>query len=55
MTGNGKSNACDVDPVCNIDLTGEHGKFMYDFEDEVYFFCSEFCKEKFAAEPKKNM
>jgi YHS domain-containing protein len=44
---------CDVDPVCNIDLTAEHGKFMYDFEDEVYYFCSELCKEKFAAEPTK--
>jgi Cu+-exporting ATPase len=44
---------CDVDPVCNLDLTEIHGKYMYDFEDEVYYFCSELCKEKFAAEPKK--
>ncbi|MEW6660573.1 MAG: YHS domain-containing protein [Thermodesulfobacteriota bacterium] len=48
-----KKPKCDVDPVCNIDLTAEHGKFMYDFEDEVYYFCSELCKGKFEAEPKK--
>jgi YHS domain-containing protein len=48
-----KKPKCDVDPVCNIDLTEMHGKFMYDFEDEVYYFCSELCKEQFAAEPKK--
>jgi Cu+-exporting ATPase len=44
---------CDIDPVCNMDLSDMHGKFMYDFEDEVYYFCSEMCKDKFAAEPKK--
>jgi len=48
-----KKPKCDVDPVCNIDLTAEHGKFMYDFEDEVYYFCSELCKEQFAANPRK--
>jgi YHS domain-containing protein len=48
-----KKTKCDVDPVCNMDLTAMHGKFMYDFEDEVYYFCSELCKDKFAAEPKK--
>jgi YHS domain-containing protein len=48
-----KKTKCDVDPVCNIDLTAEHGKFTYDFEDEVYYFCSELCKDKFEAEPKK--
>jgi Cu+-exporting ATPase len=44
---------CDIDPVCGIDLTEEHGKFAYDFEDETYYFCSELCKEKFAAQPEK--
>ncbi len=49
-----KSKAqCNVDPVCNIDLTEMHGKFTYDFEDETYFFCSELCKNEFAAQPKK--
>ena len=44
---------CHVDPVCNLDLKAEHGKFMYDFEDETYYFCSELCKEEFAKQPKK--
>ena len=44
---------CDVDPVCNMDLSGMHGKFAYDFEDETYFFCSELCKDRFAKEPHK--
>jgi hypothetical protein len=26
---------CDIDPVCGIDLTAEHGKFAYDFEVTV--------------------
>ncbi|MFZ5453386.1 MAG: YHS domain-containing protein [Thermodesulfobacteriota bacterium] len=44
---------CDIDPVCNMELSEIHGKHMYDFEDEVYYFCSKLCKEKFAAEPQK--
>ncbi len=40
---------CDVDPVCNLDLKAMHGKFAYDFEDETYWFCSEACKDQFAA------
>ncbi len=44
---------CDVDPVCNMDLSELHGKFAYEFEDEVYYFCSELCKDKFQAEPEK--
>lgn len=48
-----KKPKCDVDPVCNMDLAAIHGKYQYDFEDEVYYFCSELCKEQFAKEPKK--
>jgi Cu+-exporting ATPase len=42
-----------VDPVCNLDLTAMHGKFAYDFEDETYWFCSELCRDQFAAQPQK--
>ncbi len=42
---------CNVDPVCNMDLTAEHGKFAYDFEEETYYFCSELCKKSFVANP----
>ncbi len=44
---------CDVDPVCMMDLKEIQGKYSYDFEDEVYYFCSELCRDKFAAEPQK--
>jgi Cu+-exporting ATPase len=44
---------CDIDPVCMMDLSGMHGKFAYEFEDETYYFCSEMCKERFAKEPHK--
>jgi YHS domain-containing protein len=44
---------CDIDPVCNMDLSGKEGKIGYDFEDVTYYFCSELCKDHFAKEPKK--
>ena len=44
---------CDIDPVCQMDLSGKEGKVGYDFEDETYYFCSELCKDHFAKEPKK--
>lgn len=44
---------CDIDPVCNLDLSEMQGKFAYEFEDEVYYFCSELCKDKFAAAPHR--
>jgi YHS domain-containing protein len=44
---------CDIDPVCNMDLSGQEGKLGYDFEDVTYYFCSELCKDHFVKEPKK--
>jgi YHS domain-containing protein len=44
---------CDIDPVCNMDLSGREGKIGYDFEDVTYYFCSELCKDHFEKEPKK--
>ena len=44
---------CTVDPVCNMDLEAQHGKFMYGFEDEIYYFCSELCKGEFIKQPEK--
>ncbi len=45
--------ACMVDPVCNLDLQAQHGKFMYDFEDVTYYFCSQSCRDEFAQQPEK--
>jgi YHS domain-containing protein len=44
---------CDIDPVCNMDLSGREGKIGYDFEDVTYYFCSELCKDHFVKEPRK--
>jgi P-type Cu+ transporter len=44
---------CDIDPVCQMDLSAQEGKIGYDFEDETYYFCSELCKDRFAREPRK--
>ncbi|RLA90650.1 MAG: hypothetical protein DRG58_01585 [Deltaproteobacteria bacterium] len=44
---------CTVDPGCGIDLTAEDGKFAYDFEEETYYFCSELCRDQFAAAAAK--
>ena len=30
-----------------------HGKFMYDFEDVTYYFCSQVCRDEFAQQPEK--
>ena len=35
-----EKSVCTVDPVCNMDLESHHGEFMYDFEDETYYFLS---------------
>ncbi|OGR09602.1 MAG: hypothetical protein A3K23_01115 [Desulfobacca sp. RBG_16_58_9] len=46
---------CDVDPVCMMDLKEIPGRYTYDFEEEVYYFCSELCRDQFAAEPQKYL
>jgi len=48
-----EERVCTVNPVCNMDLGAQHGKFMCDFEDVTYHFCSELCKEEFARQPEK--
>lgn len=48
-----EKTVCTVDPVCNMDLEAVHSKYMYDFEDVTYYFCSELCKEEFARQPEK--
>ncbi|HEX9884587.1 MAG TPA: YHS domain-containing protein [Desulfobaccales bacterium] len=46
---------CDVDPVCMVDLKKIPGRYTYDFEEQVYYFCSELCRDQFAAEPQKYL
>jgi Cu+-exporting ATPase len=40
------------DPVCGMTVT-EQSPHRHDYEGHVYFFCSEKCRVKFAADPKK--
>jgi YHS domain-containing protein len=40
-----------VDPVCGRELKRADAAGAIDYHGEVYFFCSEACKEQFAADP----
>ncbi|MEK7193414.1 MAG: YHS domain-containing protein [Patescibacteria group bacterium] len=38
-----------IDPVCGMEASG--GLFKADYKDKNYYFCSDHCREKFAANP----
>ncbi len=38
-----------IDPVCKMNAAGSD--IQYTYNDKLYFFCSEICKEQFAAQP----
>lgn len=40
-----------VDPVCGRELKRADAAGAIDYHGTVYFFCSEACKEQFAADP----
>jgi YHS domain-containing protein len=40
-----------VDPVCGRELKRADAAGAIDYHGAVYFFCSEACKEQFAADP----
>ena len=39
------------DPVCYVNV--QNDEFTYKIEDEIFFFCSKECLEKFENHPKK--
>ena len=42
-----------TDPVCGMKIDKGKAKFSSSFENSTYYFCSENCKGKFEADPKK--
>lgn len=41
------------DPVCNMDVDETKAAAKSEFKGNVYYFCSQICKEKFVKEPEK--
>lgn len=46
--GSGKSKKI-ADPVCNMRI--EPGVFTSEYNGKVYYFCSDYCKTQFDADP----
>src|SRR3989337_1706510 len=43
------------DPVCGMNIDPESAAGSYEYQGETYFFCNQFCLEKFKAEPAKYL
>lgn len=41
------------DPVCGMQIDPARAKFQSVFEDNVYYFCSQDCKDRFDDDPAK--
>jgi P-type Cu+ transporter len=41
------------DHVCDRNVDERTAAARYDYADDTYYFCSEECKDKFAADPEK--
>lgn len=39
------------DPVCGMELERKDAEATHEYRDRRFFFCSEECRQKFAAEP----
>ncbi len=44
-----------IDPVCGMTVRLDAGKPTYDYEGVTYHFCSNGCREKFAADPARYL
>ena len=42
------------DPVCNMDVDEKKAPATADYKGKTYYFCSQFCKETFDANPAKH-
>lgn len=42
------------DPICGMEVDETKALYTVELGDEVYFFCSEACKNKFLAQLKKK-
>jgi Cu+-exporting ATPase len=43
------------DPVCGMDVAPETAAGSYEHNGETYFFCNQYCLEKFRAEPSRYL
>lgn len=43
------------DPVCGMNIDPESAAGSYEYQGETYFFCNQYCLEKFKAEPAKYL
>lgn len=41
------------DPACGMKINKKEAKFPSLYKDSTYYFCSQNCKGKFEADPKK--
>ena len=43
------------DPVCLMKVEKDENALNYEYKGEIYYFCSENCKEQFKLEPEKYL
>ncbi|MBC8013847.1 MAG: heavy metal translocating P-type ATPase [Methyloceanibacter sp.] len=44
-----------IDPVCGMTVDPHAGKPTYDHKGRIYYFCSDGCRTKFAADPERYL
>ncbi|MGH6842125.1 MAG: YHS domain-containing protein, partial [Methylocella sp.] len=49
--GNGQATDLVKDPVCGMNVDSANAKHSAEYGGHTYFFCSQGCKTKFAANP----
>ncbi|MDO8621106.1 MAG: YHS domain-containing protein [Candidatus Levybacteria bacterium] len=42
-----------TDPVCKMGINKKEAKFSSESKGNMYYFCSQNCKDKFGTDPKK--
>jgi YHS domain-containing protein len=43
-----------IDPVCGM-VVKEENSLNFEYKGKIYYFCSEFCYEKFKKDPEKYL
>lgn len=43
------------DPVCGMEVKPEDAKAKHKYEDKIYYFCAEGCKNAFEKNPEKYL
>ena len=45
----------ETDPVCLMKDNKDEKALTYEYKEQIYYFCSENCKEEFKEEPEKYL